>query len=114
MKLMAIAGLFHLLDLVSGVISALRTGKVNSSKLRDGLFKKVGFFIVYICCFLVDTYKYDIGLKLNFKVLPIVISYCVLTEIVSILENVAIFNPAIVPQKILKLLKVGEDINEPF
>lgn len=40
-----IALIFNVLDLVTGIISAVKTKDIKSSKLRDGLFKKVGFIL---------------------------------------------------------------------
>ena len=56
MILIGIAMIFNGLDLVTGILGAVRNGgKLQSSKLRDGLFKKVGF----VCC-------YALGVALNY------------------------------------------------
>ena len=38
-----IALIFNALDLVTGIISAVKSKDIKSAKLRDGLFKKVYF-----------------------------------------------------------------------
>ena len=48
MKIILVALVFNGLDLVTGIIGAIRDGEqIKSSKLRDGLFKKVGFIFCY-------------------------------------------------------------------
>ena len=48
MVLIGIALIFNGMDLVTGILGAIRDGEnLQSSKLRDGLFKKVGF----VCCY---------------------------------------------------------------
>lgn len=47
MKIILVALFFNGLDLVTGIVGALREGEqIKSNKLRDGLFKKVGFIFV--------------------------------------------------------------------
>ena len=43
-----IALVFNGLDILSGFIAAIKEKRVQSSKLRDGLFKKVGFIFCYV------------------------------------------------------------------
>ena len=50
-----VALIFNALDLVTGLVSAVKTKDIQSSKLRDGLFKKVGFIFCYFVAWLVDT-----------------------------------------------------------
>ena len=43
-----LALIFNGLDLITGIVGAIRGGEqIKSSKLRDGLFKKVGFVFCY-------------------------------------------------------------------
>lgn len=94
---------FNALDLVTGFIAAVKSHDIQSSKLRDGLFKKVGFVICYILAWVLDRYGMQIGFSFAFSILPGVILYVVTTEIVSILENVCRMNPDIVPEKLKSL-----------
>ena len=43
-----VALVFNGLDLVTGIITAVKNHEIQSSKLRDGLFKKVGFLLCYL------------------------------------------------------------------
>ena len=112
-----IALIFHLMDLVTGLIGAVRQGKLQSSKMRDGMFKKVGFIFCYVLAFLIDNNAQTIGLNIRTNILPIIIVYAVTTEIVSIIENICKINPDLMPAKIMSLFqldkqKEGEDIAE--
>lgn len=103
--------LFNLIDLITGIISAIKNKEVKSSKLRDGVFKKVGFLICYFLAFLIDYYGGIVGFNLGFNVLPVLITYTCTTEAVSIIENVHKINPDLLPEKLLKIfaIKKGGD-----
>lgn len=96
-----IALIFNLIDVITGLIYALKSKTVCSSKLRNGLFKKVGFIGCYVLAFIVDNFGHFVGFELSFDVLPIIILYVVTTELVSIVENISLINPNIVPEQIL-------------
>lgn len=97
---------FHVFDFITGFIGALRQKKIKSSKMRDGMFKKVGFIGCYTLAIMIDKFGGLIGLSVGVKVLPIIVLYAVLTEIVSITENLHKINPDLVPDKILGLLHI--------
>lgn len=109
---MIVALIFNAIDYVTGLIGAIKEKTVNSTKLRDGLFKKIGFILCYFLSFLIDTKGYLVGINLDFDVLPFVVAYVVITEIVSICENIAIINPDIIPEKLLSLLHIQKGDSE--
>ena len=98
--------LFHVIDMVSGLIGAFKNNDVKSAKMRDGLFKKVGFILCYVLAFLIDTQGETIGLYMNVKILPIIIVYAVTTETVSIIENICKINPDLLPTKLKEIFHV--------
>lgn len=98
-----IALVFNGLDILSGFIAAIKEKRVHSSKLRDGLFKKVGFIFCYVLAILVDLYGSRIGMNLGVDILPIIIAYVCVTETVSIVENICRINSDLLPDKLLKL-----------
>ena len=102
-----IALVFNAVDLVTGLLSALKNKDVQSNKLRDGLFKKMGFIICYFMAWLVDTQGENIGLQIGVAILPIIIVYVCLTELVSILENVSKLNPDLLPEKLMELFHIS-------
>lgn len=101
-KTILVALIFNGLDILTGLVVAIKNHHIESTKLRDGLFKKVGFFICYIFCWIVDDYGAGVGLSLPVKLLPMVILYVCMTEITSILENLGKIDVHIVPDAILK------------
>ena len=109
-----IALIFNLMDLITGFIGALRLKQIKSGKLRNGVYKKFGFIMCYVLAGLIDRYGKEIGFTLEITLLPIVITYVVITEIVSIIENISRINPDLVPDKlkdIFHLEDIGGDHN---
>lgn len=102
-----IAIVFHVLDLITGLIGAVRNKDLQSAKMRDGLFKKVGYIFCYVVAYLIDTYGTIIGLQISVKVMPIIVLYAVTTEIISIIENISKINPELIPEKLTKLFHIS-------
>lgn len=98
---------FNGMDLITGIVGGLKEHKVCSAKLRDGLFKKVGFVFCYLLGWFIDSYGSLIGFSLPVSVLPVVVTYAVTTEIVSIIENIHRINPEILPEKLKSIFKLG-------
>lgn len=99
----AIALIFNALDMVTGIIAGVKNKNIQSSKLRDGLFKKVGFIFCYLLAWLIDTNGDTVGISIGVSLLPIIVLYVVLTEITSIIENICKINTDIVPEKLKEL-----------
>lgn len=109
MKSIGFALIFNGLDLATGFLTAVKQKDIQSSKLRDGLFKKAGFLICYTTAFLVDRGGEMIGFSLNFPILPVVITYAVTTELVSIIENISRLNPDLLPEKLQEMFHVKHE-----
>lgn len=103
-----VALIFNALDLVTGLVSAVKSKDIQSSKLRDGLFKKVGFIFCYFVAWLVDTQGHVIGFRLGVTILPVIILYVCTTELVSILENISKINSDILPEKLMELFHITD------
>lgn len=101
-----IALIFNALDLITGIITAVKNKDIQSAKLRDGLFKKVGFMLCYFVAWLVDTQGKVIGFQFGVPILPIIILYVCTTELVSILENICKINQDILPEKLMELFHI--------
>lgn len=104
-----LALVFNLFDLVSGVVCAVKNKNLHSSKLRDGLFKKVGFIMCYFLAFIVDDYGSLIGFNLTVKIMPIIIFYVCSTEAVSIIENICKINSDLLPEKLINLFNLDKE-----
>lgn len=100
--------IFNALDLITGIITAVKNKDIQSAKLRDGLFKKVGFMLCYFVAWLVDTQGSKIGFQFGVSILPVIILYVCTTELVSILENICKINPDILPEKLMALFHITD------
>lgn len=95
-EILVITLIMILLDLVFGFIGAIKEKNVQSTKLRDGLWHKSGFIglivLAYILQFAIE--RVDLGFEV-----PTVIAVCIyiiVTEAISIIENLCILNPKII------------------
>lgn len=104
-----VALIFNAIDIVSGIIAGIKNKNIQSSKLRDGLFKKVGFIFCYILAWLVDTQGSLIGFQISVQILPIIILYVCTTELVSIIENICRINPDLLPDKLMSLFNIQKE-----
>lgn len=87
---------FMLADIVSGFLKAWRAHDIQSRALRDGLFHKSAFLGVIALAQLTELAADKIP-QIEFD-LPItggICAYVILTEIVSVLENLRDINPDI-------------------
>ena len=96
---------FNLVDLLTGIVSAIKDKEIKSSRLRDGLFKKVGFILCYAVAWGIDTYGYLVGFDLSVAILPVVILYACTTELVSISK----INPDLLPDKLMEMFHVSKE-----
>lgn len=112
MRGVVITLILNVTDLVTGIIVAVKHKEVESAKLRDGLFKKVGFIICYFVAWLIDNHAKDIGFALTTQILPVMLVYASTTEIVSIIENTAKLNPDLLPEKLMDIFKIGGNNND--
>ena len=114
MKIILISLVFNGLDLVTGIVGALKNGEqIKSSKLRDGLFKKVGFVFCYALGMAIGYAKLYLPIPFGDKLLPIICVYVITTEVISICENIAKINSDILPDKLKQLIGFkGVDYDE--
>lgn len=105
MKIILVALVFNGLDLLTGIIGAIRGGEqIKSSKLRDGLFKKVGFIFCYALGVLINYAEKLLTLPFGVDLVPVICTYAIITEVVSIIENISKINSDILPDKLKQLI----------
>lgn len=112
MNAVMVAITFNALDILTGMIAAIRSKEIKSSKLRDGLFKKAAFILCYFLAWLIDTYGHTVGFSIGVPVLPVIVLYVVTTELVSIIENITKINPDLLGSKLLEMFHVKHDTEE--
>ena len=107
--------LFIVLDVCSGLAAAYARREVESPKLREGLWHKVGYVLVVFCSILIE-WAMNEGMDLGFS-LPLVMPICCwisLMEVVSTLENAAKINPDLANVPGFERLKeVEKETREP-
>lgn len=108
MEAIVVALSLNLFDLISGFVGAVKNKDIKSSKLRDGMFKKVGFIFCYVLAYLLDSEGNAIGFSVGVKLLPIIITYVCITEVVSILENISKINSDLMPEALKDLFHINK------
>lgn len=108
MEAIVVALSLNLFDLISGFVGAVKNKDIKSSKLRDGMFKKVGFIFCYVLAYLLDSEGNAIGFSVGVKLLPVIITYVCITEVVSILENISKINSDLMPETLKNLFHINK------
>lgn len=83
-------------DLVFGFIGAVKEKNVQSEKLRQGLWHKSGFIGLIALGYLIEFASTRVELGIEVPTVLGVCIYVIVTEIVSIFENLCILNPALI------------------
>ena len=99
---------FMCTDIVFGLLQAAKNKCLDSSKMRDGLFHKIGFIgaivLAYLCEYALAYI--DLGFAAPLAI-PVCVFIC-LTEVVSILENLGKLAPELATNEFLKLFENGK------
>ena len=115
MTIYVIAFAFIVLDFLTGIVKAFATNSFTSTKMRMGLFHKVGLILCMILGGLVDFAQGYLDLGVTIPVAAAICVYICIMEITSIIENVCKINPQIAPSKLAALfggLKNHDDQEE--
>ena len=100
-------------DYLSGVIKAIKNKELDSTKMRLGLWHKTGFIGAM-------ALGYGCQLAVNYELLPTTFSavfggvcvYVIITEAVSIFENLCALSPELRDSPLAELLKLKENKND--
>lgn len=104
--------LFIILDFVTGIIKAACAKNLSSTVMRQGLMHKLAFILALLLGWLCEWTMPIIGLPDVFGAVYIAVGvYIVLTEIVSILENLGEINPELKTSKFLSIFGENEESN---
>lgn len=98
LPVMIILVILMILDYISRLVSAWKSGTLNSEKGARGIAKKIGYLLI-ICCgmcfdFIITYSSKHIGIEVSNKLLfglIVTIWYC-MNELISIIENVGEFS----------------------
>lgn len=87
---------FMVIDVFTGVLKAVKNKELNSTKAREGIYKKASFILFIAFGYLADYAMDYVNIGFN---LPAAVSICTLiivTEAISVLENLGSINPDMV------------------
>lgn len=88
------------LDLVSGYLAAMHNGKVNSSVMFEGMFKKLSEVLAIVVAKATELAiavfgAAELGMNPSIPVCTAVCIFITVYELVSVVENIGKMNPAI-------------------
>ena len=101
---------FIALDIICGIVKGAKAKSLNSTVMREGLYHKIGFILAVVLAAGIEYAMkvFDLGFALPLFV-PVCV-FIVLTEIVSILENLKEINPELASDTFMRLFgKHSED-----
>lgn len=102
----AFAMVFISLDLLTGLAQAVANKTVSSTKMRDGLWHKCGFVLTMLLAALIEWAMQYIDLGFTLPLFVPVCMFIMLTEIVSIFENICELSPELADSKLARLFKI--------
>lgn len=92
-----LVGIFIALDFLTGVLKSFKEKNYTSTVMREGLYHKVGSVLCVLLGYIVDYTQGYLDIGVTVPVATAICVYIVLMEIGSIIENISILNPEIVP-----------------
>lgn len=96
MEIVVITCAFMVADIVTGLIKAWHHHDIKSRAMREGLFHKLAFIAVIALAYGVEVAAQHIPqITIDVPLVTGICAFVVLTEIVSILENLCAINPQI-------------------
>lgn len=102
----AIVCAFVVMDLATGIMQAVANKTLDSTKMRAGLWHKCGFIMTIILAALVEWSMQFIDLGFTLPLFVPVCVFIILTEVVSIFENVCKLSPELANSKLAQLFNV--------
>lgn len=102
----AIVCAFVVMDLFTGIMQAVANKTLDSSKMRSGGWHKCGFIMVMILSALVEWSMQFVDLGFTLPLFVPVCIFIILTEIVSIFENVCKLSPELSNSKLAQLFNI--------
>lgn len=85
---------FIIVDLLTGLLAALKNKQFKSSVMREGLFHKAGEITTLGLAIMCDKFAPFVHIELPVDLVVVVASYLSLMEIGSIIENISKLSPA--------------------
>lgn len=96
---------FNILDIITGFTAAVANQNISSLAMREGLFHKFSFIFALILAALLQYASGLLDLGIEIPTLAAVAVFVILTEAVSILENIVEMNPALANNGFFKIFE---------
>ena len=87
---------FMVIDVFTGVLKAVKNKELNSTKAREGIYKKASFILFIAFGYLADYAMNYVNMGFNLPAAATICTLIVVTEAISILENLGKINPDLV------------------
>lgn len=87
---------FMFIDVLTGVLKAVKNKELNSTKAREGIYKKASFILFIAFGYVADYAMQYVNMGFNFPAAATICTLVIVTEAISILENLGKINPELV------------------
>lgn len=87
---------FMMVDVFTGVLKAVKNKDLSSTRAREGIYKKASFILFIAFGYLADYSMEYVDLGFNFPAATTICTLIILTEAISVLENIGQINPDLV------------------
>lgn len=87
---------FMVIDVFTGVLKAVKNKELNSTKAREGIYKKASFILFIAFGYLADYAMVYVNIGFNFPAAATICTLVIVTEAISVLENLGQINPDLV------------------
>ena len=84
---------FIAFDVITGLTGAIKNGTYSSSKMREGLFHKVGEILSIVFSYGCEMCFPYVGITVSIPICHSVLVYIIIMEVGSIIENLTIISP---------------------
>lgn len=104
-KILLIACVLVALDIITGFTAAWLNNKLSSKVARQGFGHKSAYVFAVMLAHILDCAQSFLNLGLPFKLQIAACGYIIMTETLSIVENIAEINPELRNTALLELFK---------
>lgn len=87
---------FMVIDVFTGVLKAVKNKELNSTKAREGIYKKASFILFIAFGYLADYAMDYVNIGFNLPAAATICTLIIVTEAISVLENLGQINPDLV------------------
>lgn len=87
---------FMVIDVFTGVLKAVKNKELNSTKAREGIYKKASFILFIAFGYLADYAMDYVNMGFNLPAAATICTLVIITEAISVLENLGQINPDLV------------------